>query len=99
MRFQKTRKKMHGTLTWHETLNLVTILVLNRVYPILFFPKCFQPITIVNMCTLVRNVFKSGPFNPQSFNISHPYLIKFHDFADNVQERMKHQMKGATHTQ
>jgi hypothetical protein len=35
----------------------------------------------------------------QSLNISHPYLIKFHDFAENNQERMKHQMKGATHTQ
>jgi len=99
MRFQKTRKKMHGISTWHETLNLVTILVLNRIFPILSFSKCFQPIIVAKMCTLARNVFKFGPFNPQSFNISHPYLIKFHDFADNIQERMKHQMKGATHTQ
>jgi hypothetical protein len=29
----------------------------------------------------------------------HNYLIKFHDFADNSQEGMKHQMRGATQTQ
>jgi hypothetical protein len=28
-----------------------------------------------------------------------PYLIKFHDFADNSQEGMKHQMRGATQAQ
>ncbi len=27
-----------------------------------------------------------------SLSISCPYLIEFHDFADNIQERMKHQM-------
>jgi hypothetical protein len=27
-----------------------------------------------------------------SLSISCPYLIQFHDFADNIQERMKHQM-------
>jgi len=27
-----------------------------------------------------------------SLSISYPYLIEFHDFADNVQQRMKHQM-------
>jgi hypothetical protein len=31
-----------------------------------------------------------------SVNISYPYLIKFHDFADNGHEGMKHQMTGAT---
>jgi hypothetical protein len=30
---------------------------------------------------------------PQS-SVSYPYLIKPHDFADNSQERMKHQMRG-----
>jgi len=34
-----------------------------------------------------------------SLNISYPYLIKFHDFADNSQEGMKHQMKGTTQAQ
>jgi hypothetical protein len=34
-----------------------------------------------------------------SLRISYPYLIKFHDFADNSQEGMKHQMKGATQAQ
>jgi hypothetical protein len=28
-------------------------------------------------------------------NISYPYLIKFHDFANNLKEGMKHQMRGA----
>jgi len=31
-----------------------------------------------------------------SLNISHPYLITFHDFGDNSQEGMKSQMRGAT---
>jgi len=34
-----------------------------------------------------------------SLSISYPYLIKFHDFADNSQEEMKHQMRGATQAQ
>jgi len=34
-----------------------------------------------------------------SLCISYPYLIKFHDFADNNQEGMKHQMRGATQAQ
>jgi hypothetical protein len=33
------------------------------------------------------------------FNISYPNLIKFHDFVDNSQERMKHQMRGPTQAQ
>jgi hypothetical protein len=35
----------------------------------------------------------------ESLNISYPYLIEFHDFTDNSQERMKHQMRGATQAQ
>jgi hypothetical protein len=31
-----------------------------------------------------------------SFNIPYPYVIKFHDFVDNSQEGMKHQIRGAT---
>ncbi len=34
-----------------------------------------------------------------SLNISYHYLIKFHDFADNSQEGMQHQMRGATQEQ
>jgi hypothetical protein len=34
-----------------------------------------------------------------SLGISYPYLIEFHDFVDNMQEGMKHQMGGATHAQ
>jgi hypothetical protein len=34
-----------------------------------------------------------------SLSISYLYLIKFHDFADNSQEGMKHQMGGATQAQ
>jgi hypothetical protein len=34
-----------------------------------------------------------------SLSISYPYLIKFHDFPDNSQEGMKHQMGGATQAQ
>jgi hypothetical protein len=43
------------------------------------------------MCTEAVNVLK-----PLSLNISYPYLIKFHDLADNSQEGMQHQMRGAT---
>ncbi len=34
-----------------------------------------------------------------SLSISYPDLIKFHDFVDNSQEWMKHQMRGATEAQ
>jgi len=34
-----------------------------------------------------------------SHRISYPYFIKFHDFADNSQEGMKHKMRGATQAQ
>jgi len=34
-----------------------------------------------------------------SLSISYPYLIKFHDFAHNSQEGMKHQMGGASQAQ
>jgi hypothetical protein len=34
-----------------------------------------------------------------SLSISYPYLIEFHYFADNSQEGMKHQMRGATQAQ
>jgi hypothetical protein len=34
-----------------------------------------------------------------NLSISYPYLIKFHDFVDNSQEGMKHQMRGATQAQ
>jgi hypothetical protein len=34
-----------------------------------------------------------------SLSISYPDLIKFHDFADNSQEGMKHQTRGATQAQ
>jgi hypothetical protein len=34
-----------------------------------------------------------------SLRISYPYLIKFHDFVDNIQEGMKHQTGGATQAQ
>jgi hypothetical protein len=34
-----------------------------------------------------------------SLSISYPYLIQIHDFADNIQKGMKHQMGGATQGQ
>ncbi len=34
-----------------------------------------------------------------SLSISYPYLIKLHDFVDNSQEGMKHQMRHATQAQ
>jgi hypothetical protein len=34
-----------------------------------------------------------------SLSIPYPDLIKFHDFADNSQEGMKHQMRDVTQTQ
>ncbi len=46
-----------------------------------------------------KNVLELGAIG---LSISYSYLIKFHkfrDFADNSQEGMKHQMRGATQTQ
>jgi hypothetical protein len=34
-----------------------------------------------------------------SLSISYPYIFKIHDFADNSQEGMKHQTRGATQAQ
>jgi hypothetical protein len=34
-----------------------------------------------------------------NLSISYPYLIKCHDFVDNSEEGMKHQMRGATQAQ
>ncbi len=34
-----------------------------------------------------------------NLNISYPYLIKFHDFENNSEEGMKHQMRGETQAQ
>jgi hypothetical protein len=54
------------------------------------------------MCTVAINVLEPGAFNELNLSISYPYLIKFHDFADNIQEGMKHQMWrgwGATQSQ
>ncbi len=56
-----------------------------------FFPERFQPITAAAMCTVAINVLEPGAFNADSQYFI-PYLIKFHDSADNIQEGMKHQM-------
>jgi hypothetical protein len=55
-----------------------------------------QPITAAAMCTVARNVLVHLML---SLNISYPDLIKFHEFADNSQEAMTHQMRGATQAQ
>jgi hypothetical protein len=50
------------------------------------------------MCAVIINALEPSPFTPKSQYFV-PYLIKFHDFADNSQEVMKHQMRGATQAQ
>ncbi len=50
------------------------------------------------MCTAAINVLEPGAFSVESQYFI-PYLIKFHDFADNSQEGMKHQMGSATQAQ
>jgi hypothetical protein len=48
------------------------------------------------MCTVHINVLAphSCIYLILSLSISYPYLIKFHDFADNSQKGMKHQNEG-----
>jgi len=65
--------------------------ILSLSYP--FFPEHLQPIIDV-MCIVAINVLEPCAFNHES-----QYLIKFHDFVDNSQEGMKHQMTGATQAQ
>jgi hypothetical protein len=48
------------------------------------------------MCTVAINVLVHLIL---SLSISYPDLIKFHDFVDNSQEGMKHQMRVATQAQ
>jgi hypothetical protein len=59
------------------------------------FLERFQPITAA-MCAVAIYVLVHLIL---SLSILYPDLIKFHDFADNSQEGMKHQMRGATQAQ
>jgi hypothetical protein len=82
--FFKRAKK--GTLSFNGALN--------SVCTVLSFPKRLQPITVA-VCTVTINVLTPRAFNPES-----QYFIPlFHDLADNSQEGMKHQMRGATQAQ
>jgi hypothetical protein len=63
-------------------LSLAANLVLNWVYSGFSFPERFQPITAAAICTVAINFLEPGAFNAE-LSISYPYLIKFHDFADN----------------
>jgi hypothetical protein len=49
------------------------------------------------MCTGIINVLKLGAFSPE-FQCFIPLFNKI-SFADNSQEGMKHQMRGATQAQ
>jgi len=51
-------------------LNLSANLVLNRVCYVLYFPKCFQPITIVVMGIVAINVLE-----PSAFNVEFLYFV------------------------
>ncbi len=53
---------------------------------------------LVGMCIAAINVLELGAFSVESQYFI-PYLIKFHNFVDNSQEGMKHQMWGATQAQ
>jgi len=50
------------------------------------------------MCAVTINVLAPRAFNPESQNFI-PLFNKFHDLADNSQEGMKRQMRGATQAQ
>jgi hypothetical protein len=57
--------------------------------------------SLVLLFTVAINVLEPGAFNPESqyFFIHTLCLIKFHDFADNSQEGMKHQTRAETQAQ
>jgi hypothetical protein len=76
-------------------LSLAANLVLSWVCPVISFPERLQTVTAAAMCPVIINVLEPSPFNPESQYFI-PFLIKFHDFADNSQEGMKHQMRGTT---
>jgi hypothetical protein len=63
-------------------LSLTTNLLLNSVCLVLSFLEHFQPIIASVMWTITINVFKPSAFNLE-FQYSYPYLITFHDFANN----------------
>ncbi len=71
-------------------LSLRTNLVLN--WPVLSFPERFQPIAAA-MCTVTINVLELMHLMLTP-SISYLYSIEFYDFADTIQERMKHQIGG-----
>jgi 1,4-dihydroxy-2-naphthoate octaprenyltransferase len=57
-------------------------------------------IVVTTMCIVIINVFACALVHfILNLSISYPYLIKSHDFVNNGQEGMKHQMKGAIQAQ
>jgi hypothetical protein len=90
--FKKQEKKVHWTSTGHE------IQFSSKFGAKLSFPCPFFSWTLsTNHCCHVYSSYKYS--RPDAFNPESQYfipLIKFHDFVDNSQEGMKHQMTGAT---
>jgi hypothetical protein len=86
MRFQKTGKRSTLGFNGGMKLSSAAYWVLN-----LSLPCPFAELLPAVYSSLVRLTL--------SLSVSYPYLIKFHDFADNSQESMKHQIRGATQAQ
>ncbi len=91
-------KEKKSTLGFNGVWNsvLAANLVLNLSLPCSFFS--WTPST--NHCCYVYCSYKCfGAWFILSVSTSYPYLIKFHYFANNSQEGVKHQIRGATQGQ
>jgi hypothetical protein len=95
--FKKQGKKKYTGLQLGMKLSLAANLVLNLSLPSPFFS--WTPSTNRCCCYVYCSYICFGAWCILSLSISYPYLIKFHYFADNSQEGMKHQIGGATQGQ
>jgi hypothetical protein len=95
--FKKQGKKKYTGLQLGMKLSLAANSVLNLSLPSPFFS--WTPSTNRCCCYVYCSYICFGAWCILSLSISYPYLIKFHYFADNSQEGMKHQIGGATQGQ
>ncbi len=95
---ENRKKKGTMELQGGMKLSLAANLVLNWVCPVLFFSwtpstnQCCRYVYCRYKCSRASCIYLI-------LSISYPYLIKFHDFADNSQKGMKRQMRGETQAQ
>jgi len=98
--FKKQEKNVHWASRGHETQFSSKFGAKTEFALSFLFLSCFnQSLLLLQLSVVWLEMFPSLVHLTLSLSISYPDLIKFHDFADNSQEGMKHQMRDVTQTQ